>query len=139
MSCIGYSSVSDSPPAGTEVKRSQVNPESLYFYFCEKDAEGFTVSIRRNYNCVEPYGDNQMVQYGGWLIGVASPKDEIYCTAYGEVESHSEIDAKVAELKKIANAKCAHRNNSWIRKLGRCYNEYLCLDCGVNFRIDSSD
>ncbi len=58
------------------------------------------------------------------------------------VASPEDLEAALGELvafRDEALKKCNHRNHRFDANLGRCYNRYVCNDCGVKFEIDSSD
>lgn len=58
------------------------------------------------------------------------------------VASPEDLEAALGELvafRDEALKKCNHRNHRFDTNLGRCYNRYVCNDCGVKFEIDSGD
>lgn len=58
------------------------------------------------------------------------------------VRTVEDIPAAIEKLdafRREALNRCRHTNHIHVANLGRCYNRYRCVDCGVEFNIDSGD
>jgi len=124
-------------PRGSILRRDDLGDELKNTSWAEPD--GFLFLVSRNYQVNGPYCADQMIELFGWMVRVYSPKNRTYCQASAEFDSADDFLAGKEALKQVADSKCSHRSFSHVAVLGRCYNRYLCHDCGQHFEVDSSD